>query len=37
MGYDVLSTFVGHVSSTHPLKSLEPGYVPPIVRQERRD
>jgi hypothetical protein len=37
MGYDVWSTFVVNVSSTHPLKSLEPGYVPPIVRQERRD
>jgi ectoine hydroxylase-related dioxygenase (phytanoyl-CoA dioxygenase family) len=37
MGYDVWSSFVGHVSSTHPLKTLEPGYVPPIVRQERRD
>ena len=36
MGYDVWATFVGHVSSTHPLKALEPGYVPPIVRQERR-
>jgi ectoine hydroxylase-related dioxygenase (phytanoyl-CoA dioxygenase family) len=35
MGYDVWATFVGHVSSTHPLKSLEPGYVPPIVRQDR--
>ncbi|HEX4182085.1 MAG TPA: phytanoyl-CoA dioxygenase family protein [Caulobacteraceae bacterium] len=36
MGYDVWATFVGHVSSTHPRKSLAPGYVPPIVRQESR-
>jgi ectoine hydroxylase-related dioxygenase (phytanoyl-CoA dioxygenase family) len=35
MGYGLWATFVGHVTSTHPLKSLEPGYVPPIVRQEQ--
>ena len=36
MGYDVWATFMGHVTSTHPLKSLEPDYVPPIVAQERQ-
>ena len=36
MGYDVWSTFVGHVSSTHPAKSLEPDFIPPIERQEPR-
>jgi ectoine hydroxylase-related dioxygenase (phytanoyl-CoA dioxygenase family) len=35
MGYGLWATFVGHVTSTHPLKSLEPGYIPPIVRQEQ--
>jgi ectoine hydroxylase-related dioxygenase (phytanoyl-CoA dioxygenase family) len=35
MGYGLWATFVGHVTSTHPLKSLEPGFVPPIVRQEQ--
>lgn len=36
MGYDVWANLVGHVSSTHPRKSLAPDYVPPIVREESR-
>ena len=35
MGYDVWNTLVGHVSSTHPLKTLAENYVPPIVSQEQ--
>lgn len=37
MGYGLWATFVGHVTATHPLKALEPGYVPPIVRQAQGD
>ena len=34
MGYDVWNTLIGHVSSTHPLKTLAKDYLPPIVTQQ---
>jgi ectoine hydroxylase-related dioxygenase (phytanoyl-CoA dioxygenase family) len=30
LGYSVLSPFMGQVSGSHPLKALEPGYLPPV-------
>ena len=36
LGYDIYpSTFMGMVSSVHPRKALEPGWVPPVVAQSR--
>ena len=32
LGYSVLSPFMGQVSGSHPLKTLEPGYLPPVSR-----
>ena len=32
LGYSVLSPFMGQVSGSHPLKTLEPGYLPPVLR-----
>ncbi len=32
LGYSVLSPFMGQVSGSHPLKALEPGYLPPVSR-----
>jgi ectoine hydroxylase-related dioxygenase (phytanoyl-CoA dioxygenase family) len=33
LGYDIHPTFMGMVSSVHPRKALEPGWVPPVVAQ----
>jgi ectoine hydroxylase-related dioxygenase (phytanoyl-CoA dioxygenase family) len=33
LGYGLHPTFMGMVSSVHPLKALEPGWVPPVVAQ----
>jgi len=33
LGYDVMAPFMGQVTASHPAKSLEEGWVPPIVRQ----
>ena len=33
LGYDIHPTFMGMVSSVHPRKALEPGWVPPVVSQ----
>lgn len=35
LGYDVWPPFMGMVSSLHPRKALEPGWVPPVVAQAR--
>lgn len=33
MGYEVYSTLIGHVSSTHPRKALADGWVAPMISQ----
>lgn len=33
LGYDIWAPFMGMVSSVHPRKALEPGWVPPVVAQ----
>lgn len=33
LGYDVWPPFMGQVTASHPLKALEPGFVPPVVAQ----
>ena len=33
LGYELWPSFMGMVSGSHPAKSLEPGFVPPIVAQ----
>lgn len=33
LGYGLHPTFMGMVSSVHPLKALEPGWIPPVVAQ----
>lgn len=33
LGYDIWPPFMGMVSSVHPRKSLEPGWIPPVVAQ----
>jgi ectoine hydroxylase-related dioxygenase (phytanoyl-CoA dioxygenase family) len=33
LGYELWPTFMGMVTGSHPAKSLEPGWVPPIVAQ----
>ncbi len=35
LGYSVLSPFMGQVSGSHPLKALEPGYLPPVSRLDQ--
>jgi ectoine hydroxylase-related dioxygenase (phytanoyl-CoA dioxygenase family) len=35
LGYSLMPPFMGQVTASHPLKSLEPGWLPPVVRQER--
>ncbi|MGZ6050087.1 MAG: phytanoyl-CoA dioxygenase family protein [Phenylobacterium sp.] len=35
LGYELWPTFMGMVTGSHPAKSLEPGWVPPIVVQAR--
>ena len=36
LGYDIWPPFMGMVSSVHPRKALEPGWVPPVVAQAPR-
>lgn len=36
LGYDIHPPFMGMVSSVHPRKALEPGWVPPVVAQDSR-
>jgi ectoine hydroxylase-related dioxygenase (phytanoyl-CoA dioxygenase family) len=36
LGYELWPSFMGMVTASHPAKSLEPGWVPPIVAQARR-
>lgn len=31
LGYDIWPPFMGHVTASHPLKTLEDGYVPPVL------
>ncbi|WP_293676323.1 phytanoyl-CoA dioxygenase family protein [uncultured Phenylobacterium sp.] len=35
LGYDIWPPFMGMVSSVHPRKALEPGWIPPVVAQRR--
>lgn len=32
LGYSVHPPFMGQLSASHPLKALEPGYIPPVMR-----
>ena len=32
LGYDVWPPFMGHVTASHPAKTLEDGWVPPVLR-----
>jgi ectoine hydroxylase-related dioxygenase (phytanoyl-CoA dioxygenase family) len=36
LGYEIAPPFLGMVTASHPAKSLEPGWVPPIVAQRPR-
>ena len=36
LGYELWPSFMGMVTGSHPAKSLEPGFVPPIVTQRNR-
>ncbi len=36
LGYELWPSFMGMVTASHPAKSLEPGWVPPIVAQAPR-
>ena len=33
LGYNIWAPFMGHVSASHPLKALEPGFVAPVLAQ----
>ena len=33
LGYSIMPPFMGQVTASHPLKSLEDGWAPPVVRQ----
>jgi hypothetical protein len=33
LGYEIAPPFLGMVTASHPAKSLEPGWIPPIVAQ----
>ena len=35
LGYSIMPPFMGQVTASHPLKTLEDGWVPPVVRQAR--
>ena len=37
LGYNIWPPFMGQVTASHPLKSLEPGWVPPVVAQRPKD
>ena len=32
LGYSIMPPFMGQVTASHPLKTLEDGYVPPVMR-----
>jgi ectoine hydroxylase-related dioxygenase (phytanoyl-CoA dioxygenase family) len=34
LGYSIHAPFMGQVSASHPKKTLVPGYVPPVIRQD---
>jgi hypothetical protein len=34
LGYDIWPPFMGHVTASHPLKALDPDWVPPVVADE---
>lgn len=36
LGYNIWPPFMGQVTASHPLKSLEPGWVPPVVAQSSK-
>ena len=36
LGYDIWAPFMGMVTSLHPRRALEPGWVPPVVAQRPR-
>lgn len=36
LGYAIWPPFMGHVSAQHPLKAVQPGWVPPVVAQAPR-
>lgn len=36
LGYEIVPPFLGMVTASHPAKSLEPGWVPPVVAQRPR-
>jgi ectoine hydroxylase-related dioxygenase (phytanoyl-CoA dioxygenase family) len=33
LGYGIMPPFMGQVTASHPLKTLEEGWIPPIARQ----
>jgi ectoine hydroxylase-related dioxygenase (phytanoyl-CoA dioxygenase family) len=33
LGYEIMPPFMGQVTASHPRKTLEPDYVPPVLRQ----
>jgi ectoine hydroxylase-related dioxygenase (phytanoyl-CoA dioxygenase family) len=37
LGYNIRPPFMGQVTASHPLKALEPEWVPPVVLQQPRD
>ncbi|HEX3699475.1 MAG TPA: phytanoyl-CoA dioxygenase family protein [Phenylobacterium sp.] len=37
LGYEIWPPFMGMVTASHPAKTLEPGWVPPIMAQARPD
>jgi hypothetical protein len=36
LGYEIMPPFMGQVTASHPRKSLEEGWTPPVLRQARR-
>jgi hypothetical protein len=37
LGYGIWPPFMGHVTASHPLKTLEPGYVNAVLAQRAGD
>jgi len=37
LGYNIWPPFMGQVTASHPLKSLEPGWQPPVVTQAKQE
>lgn len=35
LGYDVWSSFMGHVTASHPLKALDEGWIAPVLEQAK--